>query len=174
MSASTLAFAGKYNTYAVLQRQGALMPNGILPEKGSHALTILLRQCAMVGDLHCDTCLLPKVALPKVQVARLEADARAGQLHPDACQNRQHLSCHCHLQKESTVSRFHRVAACPSACRHSKDSVGGVDDTGSAHAEAVPVVPHTQHASHWNADFSRPRSAPVKITCTSKAITQGQ
>jgi len=64
----------------------------------------------VIGDLHSDTCLLPKVALPKVQVARLEADARASQLHPDACQNRQHLSCHCHLQQASTVSRPDSVA----------------------------------------------------------------
>lgn len=106
----------------------------------------------MVGDLHSDTCLLPKVALPKVQVARLEADARASQLHPDACQNRQHLSCHCHLQQESTVSwahgfaellhvlglaetaRPHRVAACLRACRHSEDNidVADVNDMGRA------------------------------------------
>ena len=101
----------------------------------------------MIGDLHSDTCLLPKVALPKVQVGRLEADARASQLHPDACQNRQHLSCHCHLQKESSVmgSWFRRVAACLSACRNSKNNVAGVDDTGRAQNEVklCLVASHT-------------------------------
>ncbi len=55
------------------------------------------------------------------------------------------VTCSRHLQSHGlTVSQS---CACLRACRHSKDSVGGVDDMGGAHAEPVPVVPHTEHAS---------------------------
>lgn len=55
-----------------------------VPKRGSSELTKFLWQCAVVVDLHCDTCLLPKVALPKVYMIGLEADTSAGQLQPDA------------------------------------------------------------------------------------------
>lgn len=123
----------------------------------------------MIGDLHRDTCLLPKVALPKVQTARMKADASASQLQPDGCQNRQHLSCHCHLHKESTVSQAHGFTesrAGLSTGRHSKNNVAGVDDMVSAQLELkLCLLFATQNTLLNNALFTRLRSAPVKIMC---------
>ena len=64
-----------------------------------HKLTIVLWQHAVICDDHRHASLLCHVALPKVYLCWLEAEASGGELQPYACQHRQHLSHDCHLHK---------------------------------------------------------------------------